>query len=187
MRRTAVVASLLALSLVTRAEAADAVPPPTVAVSVKASGVALPKATTTATWLVGGAGQQGELVIDSYNLPGMVTTVDALWTSRDFRVYAKIPAFEYIIETTHQGSPTSSMPAAISYGLRWRDAGGPWQPWRDVSEVYQAGFPLQGQQSGHDLTFRSAHKNKVQVQFRIHTEMTDGSKEHESWKVLANI
>lgn len=176
------------LALLTAPQAsAESVPAPTVAVSVKAAGQSLPKNTTTATWVVGKPGHNAQLNIDAYNAPGVVTVVDALWTSREFRVYPKIPAFEFELTTTHSGSPTSSMPASVAYGLRYREAGRPWSAWFDQSQAYVAGVPLQGLFRDPKITFGTTPKRKVQFQFRVHSEIEDVSRETQTWKLLANI
>ena len=187
MRRTAVLAVLLALVVVPRAEAAQTVPAPTLAISVKAQGQALPKSTVDGKWTVGNPGENAQLVIDARNAAGMVTVIDATWTSQTFRVYPQIPAFEYKIETTHQGAPSSSMPASFSYGFRYREAGGRWTPWYDRAEAYEAGKPLQGHFSEPAVTFASGRKKPMQFQFRIHSEIADTSNEHQVWSLLANI
>jgi hypothetical protein len=185
MRRTAVLAAVLAIAVVPRAEAAEAVPEPTLAVSVTAAGQPLPKATTTASWIVGTPGAIAKLTVDSYNVPGAVTTVDAVWTSRDVKVHGGIPAMEYKVQTTHQAAPTSSMPASVSYGIRWREAGGRWSPWYDVADVYESGNPLQGISEHVQLGFGTTRRKLVQFQFRIHTEMADVGKDHQEWDLLA--
>lgn len=186
MRRTALIVACLALPLAPPASA-EPVPAPTLTISVEASGQPLPESTTTARWIVGGAGQQAELDVDAYNLPGMVTTIDAVWTSREVTVHPRIPAFEYEVTTSHEGPPASSLPASFSYGLRYREAGGRWTRWYDLAQAYEAGNPVQGVFREAAVGFASDRKKRVQLQFRVHTEIADASKEHQVWKLLANI
>lgn len=176
----------LALAVAPHASAGNPAPSPTVSVSVTAAGHKLPPATTKAAWNAYGTdGQQAQLVVDIHNGPGMLSTVDALWTSRNYRVYPKIPAFRYKIETEHDATPTASTPASFTFGFRYRDAGKQWSRWYDQTEVYQSGQPLQGAFRDQKLTFGGTRATLKQLQFRIHTEIADVGKEHQVWTLVA--
>ncbi len=187
MRRGAVLAALLALLVVPRAEAAPTVPAPTLAITVKAQGQSLPKSTVDGAWKVGNPGENAQLVLTVRNAAGMVTVIDAVWTSQVFRVFPKIPAFQYQLENAHDGAPTSSMPAFYSSGYRYRNVGGAWTRWFDKAEVYQAGIPHQTRFSDPTVTFEKGRRTPVQFQFRIHTEIADTSVDQQMWSVLANV
>ncbi len=186
---TAAVAGLLlgAFAIVPSAQADDPVPAPTVSVKVSAQGVTLPNSTMSAHWNGADRGHVGELIVDGHQLPATTTTIDALWTSKDFRTYAGIPALTFSALTTHQGVTSSSMPASLSFGLRFRAAGKSWQPWQDLSYAYSAGAVLDGYARKVDVFAPATPQHRVQVQWRMHTELSDVATEHQEWKLTANI
>lgn len=175
----------LAVTVVPHAQAAAPVPAPTVSWSVTGpAGVALPKALTKASWSVDVPGDGGSLAIDTVNPAGATTVVDATFTTRPIRAYKGFQLLSYKGETTHTGVPTSSMPASFSYGVRWRKAGTKtWSAWQDSSRGYPAGGP-----GGYleYLGFRLPDPPKlVQVEFRLHVEVTDVAHEVEEWQLQA--
>ena len=186
MHRTAVLLSAVALLVASPAGAAEPVPEPTVVITVKVAGEQAPKATSSATWTVREKGGQAQLDVDARNLPGMVTVVEAVWTSPFFRVYPKVQAFEYNFETSHLGAPSSSMAASVTYGLRYREGSGRWTPWYDQMRPYAAGITVQGLRDLPRLTFPNGRKQLVQLQFRVRTELEDASRELQVWKLLAS-
>ena len=184
MRRLALVlASGLALGLAPQAGAAPAVPAPTVSVSVVAQGVSLPKNLTKAAWTVDNPGDDGELAIDAITPPGAVTTIDATWTSREIKAFRGLPELTVKGTGTHTGTPSASTPAGVTYGTRWRAAGGAWTRWYDVYRPYAA-----GSSDGFELTFDYLLPKpppRVQVQFRLHVELADPSREEQTWQLQA--
>lgn len=184
-RAALLLAAGVALSAVPRAEAATPVPAPTVTWSVTGpTGVALPKNLTKASWSVDVPGDGGMLTIDALNPVGAKTVLDATFTTREIKGYKGFDLLQYKGTTTHSGAPSASTPASYSYGVRWRPAGnGPWSRWQDVSRGYPAGGP-----GGYEenLRFRLANPPKlVQVQFRLHVEVTDVAREEEEWLLQA--
>ena len=184
-RAALVLAAGLAATIVPHAQAAAPVPAPTVSWSVTGpGGVALPKALTKASWYVDVPGDGGSLSIDAVNPPGATTVLDATFTTRSIRAYSGFQLLSYKGKTTHTGAPSASSPASFSYGLRWRPAGAQtWSRWQDVSRGYPAGGP-----GGYEevLGFRLGKPPKyVQVQFRLHLEVTDGAREEETWQLQA--
>ncbi len=188
-RVRAVVTGALAAALVATVAPAGAagVPAPTVTVKVTtAQGVVLPNALFSAAWHTASGGRTNELLVDGENVPGTVTTIDALWTSQVYRTLARIPALAYEPRTSHLGAPTSTMPASVSTGFRFRQVGRPWSAWFDVSYAYQAGSPVNG--LAGDLSIPSPYPGKaIQVQWRLHSEIADAAEETQSWKLLPNI
>ncbi len=189
-RVRAVVTGALAAALmatVPPAGADTAVAAPTVTVKVTAMGRTLPNAAMKATWNGTDRGHIGELIVDGHNLPGTTTTLDALWTSKAFTTYSDIPAFEFTAKTEHTGATSASLPASIQYGVRVRPAGGAWLPWRDISVPYQSTNGVSGYLAAPRYFAPVPTKRKAQFQWRMHTELSDVSQEHQEWKVLANI
>ena len=185
MKRPALIlAAALALSAVPHARAASPVPPPTVTWSVTGpGGVSLPKALTKASWAVDVPGDGGELNIDAINPAGAVTVIDATFTTRDIKAYSGFQVLTYKGKTTHSGAPSATSPASFTYGLRWRPSGGAWTRWQDVYRGYPSGGPG-GYEETMGLRLAKPPKN-VQVQFRLHVEVTDVAREEETWQLQA--
>lgn len=185
-RRAAVVLAAAALAWAPLARAAPPVPEPTVTWSVTGpAGTALPKGLTKASWSSDGTarGDGGTLSIDAVNPATATTVVDATFTTRAIKAYKGFQLLALKGTTTHTGAPSSSTPASYSYGLRWRPVGGAWSRWQDVSRGYPAGGPGGYEEHGG---FNLANPPKlVQLQFRLHVEVTDAAHEVEEWQLQA--
>lgn len=190
MRRTAAVLALVMLaSPQARASRADPVPAPTVNVAITVQGVLVTKQPIKAAWSYDERGRIGQLDLDAVNPPGAVLTVNALWTSKDFLALRQFP--QLVLEATagHTGTPTSSMPASVSYGYRFRDAGRAWGAWQDTFVSREAGNPL----SGFDLTQLGVYApdipksgKQVQVQWRLRVDVADPGREAHRWLLRTN-
>jgi hypothetical protein len=165
------------------AAAATPVPAPTVHVTqTSATGKPPVKSEPKVRWSVVAPGKQAELYVDSTNLPGVTTTIDAVWTSRPVRVFANIKAVAWSTEMQRKGAPTGS--SSAGGGIRFRVAGGAWSPWRETTAplpAYVDQYVL-----GDAITPVRAEKVTYQFQVRFHVVIGDVNKEVHQWKVRAN-
>ncbi len=188
MRRTAALLGSLTLLVGVPAQAAtraaETPPAPTVTVNATVNGVTVTKALTKGSWTITNVGQIAQLNVDAHNLPGMLTTVDALWTSHGFTVYKGLPLLEYKAGASHLGYPTSSMPASFSYGFRTRVPGRAWGPWNDILVGYEAGTVEQGYSTDKKYLGTALRSGKVQVQFRMHLELTGVSRDSQTYWLI---
>jgi hypothetical protein len=169
-----------------QATAADAVPAPDVHVSVKAGGVSLPKSTTTASWVVGTPGIVANFNVKATNVQGAVTTIDALWTSRDFKVYDdNILTVEYTLDGMHKGLPDGTPQTGWIVSTRYRQAGGRWSGWQSDAFDYSAAV-TEIKTSGNRFNAHWNRKKLVQYQVNIHISMADAGNQEDYWTVRAN-
>lgn len=188
MRRTALLLAALAALSVVPSQADAAVPPATFTVSVVSSttGTPLPKTLVDGRWYVDIPGDGGELDIDAKNLPGTVTTLDALFTSRVTKAYRNFPVLVSRGGSSHTGYTSSSMPAEVVVGMRYRYPGRPWSRWQEYSYVSQAGVGIDGGGTGGKYVVPVADKklpSKVQVQWHLHSVLSDVSREVHFWQL----
>jgi hypothetical protein len=146
--------------------------------------VALPKTASSASWQYDHLGDDGTLTLDLKNPPGATTALDALWTSKDLRAYNAFTLLNYKATTTHTGVPTAGLPASFSWGFRYRPAGGRWSAWQDASASYTAGTPGSYRLASSIVFYRVPAK-RVQLQMRLHVEITDAAQETQSWQLQA--
>ena len=187
MRRTAVaVTALVLLSASPHARAArqDPVTAPTVNVAVTLQGQLLTKKTVQAEWTYDERGHIGQLDVDTVNPPGAVTTVDALWTSKDFLALRQFPQLVLELGASHDGAPSASMPATYTYGYRFRDAGRSWGMWHDTSAIAEPVSKLA--QVGVYAPGTPPKGKRVQLQWRLHIEAADVSRTTQRWLLRTN-
>jgi hypothetical protein len=184
MRRALPAAALALAALLTpHAEAASAVPAPTFTVTqTSPAGKPPVKQVPKVRWAVTIPGKQAELLVDSTNLPGVTTTIDALWTSKPVSIYANIKAVDWSTEISRTGAPTGS--ASASGGIRFRAGSGPWSPWHDTSSAMP--FTTQRFVLGDGIVPVRNEKVKYQFQVRFKVVIGDVNKEAQEWKVRVN-
>jgi hypothetical protein len=182
MRRAlALTAVLGALAVgVPEGSAASAVPAPTYSIQSTLAGQ---KVNTffKGQWTVNRVGKSATFYESGTNPPGVVTTIDALWTSADVTVYKNIAAVAYNLANDHTGVGGGS---GFTAGIRVRTPGRAWGRWYDLQSTYQLG--ADHQEGGQKFASPVTLKGKRQFQFRLHSVIQDASTESESWTVYAN-
>jgi hypothetical protein len=169
-----------------QASAADPVPAPDVHISVQANGVPLPKSGAGASWVVGTPGIVANFNVKATNVQGAVTTIDALWTSRDFKVYDdNILTVEYTLDGKHKGLPDGTPRTGWIVSTRYRPAAGRWSGWQSDRFDYSAAV-TDIKTSGNRFNARWNRKKLVQYQVKIHISMADAGNQEDYWTVRSN-